>query len=294
MQVFFYMIKIIKQKGVNDLHKDWLNDFLGEIKSPDGAYFFKQASAENMKEVYRYLKKTYPPETLEWVDDANWKKVKVPLSEIQMDRRPGGARETDKVKAIAKAFKDNEKMEPVVLVETPTGKLKVADGYHRTLGCKHAEKATIEAWVGKVEESNGPWDKEMHEKKLNKGPIPKAASEQGDLEKIAFLPTLGRIGMKAVKSVGNSAKNYAKGMTGSGVKAAKSNLSDVKANPISTRQDVSGAKKELFGERVNRAKAFGTTGLVGTAVGVNALDKSLKEQQQQVHEQQPPLNNRFL
>lgn len=120
-----------------------------------------------------YLRKTYPDRVLKWVDDAKWSgPAEVALENIKMDRRPGG-REMDKVKGIAQAFKDNKAMEPVVLVKND-GKYKVADGYHRTLGAKHAGKTTIKAIVGEVEDMKGPWDKEMHDAKLNVG---KAAFE---------------------------------------------------------------------------------------------------------------------
>lgn len=127
----------------------------------------------NKAQVKVYLQKTYPDRVLKWVDDAEWSGPKeVPLESIKMDRRPGG-REMDKVKGIAQAFKENKKMEAVVLVEND-GKYKVADGYHRTLGAKHAGKTTIKAVIGKVDDLKGAWDKDMHDAKLNVG---KAAFE---------------------------------------------------------------------------------------------------------------------
>ena len=73
----------------------------------------------------------------------------------------------DKVKGIAQAIRDGDKMEPVVLVKTPSG-YKIADGYHRTLAFRHAGKKSIEAYVTASESDNGPWVREMHDKKLNK------------------------------------------------------------------------------------------------------------------------------
>lgn len=131
----------------------------------------------NKQQVKEYLRKTYPDRVLKWVDDADWGStwsgpIDVPLEQIKMDRRPGG-REMDKVKNIAQAFKDGKKMEAVVLVKND-GKYKVADGYHRTLGARHAGKTTIKAVIGEVKDLKGPWDKEMHDAKLNVG---KAAFE---------------------------------------------------------------------------------------------------------------------
>lgn len=126
-------------------------------------------SDEAEKEVYDYLKQNYPERTLGWVKEADWNGTEtIPLSEIDMSRRPGG-RDPEKVKGIAQAFRDGKEMEPVVLVRTPENdKLVIADGYHRTLGCQHAGIPGIEAFIGHVEDDEGPWDKEMHDAKLNK------------------------------------------------------------------------------------------------------------------------------
>lgn len=121
-------------------------------------------------QVFNYLKENYPEDCLQWVKDTKWERLdSVPLKDITMARRPGGAREMDKVKGIAGAIKDGKKMEPVVLVKLPNGEIKIADGYHRTLAFKHAGETTINAWMGTVKDQKGPWDREMHEKKLNVG-----------------------------------------------------------------------------------------------------------------------------
>lgn len=138
-------------------------------------------------EVHKYLKQNYPDDCIGWCKDYDWKEKKVPLSKIQMARRPGGARETDKVKGIAEAVKQGKPMEAVILVETPDGKIKIADGYHRTLGHDHADKKTIKSWIAKVSDHKGPWDKEMHEKKLNVGKKAELDLGLSGLEKSALL-----------------------------------------------------------------------------------------------------------
>jgi hypothetical protein len=156
--------------------------------------------------VFEYLKENYPADCLQWVKDTKWSLQKsVPLSDIKMARRPGGARETDKVKGIAQAVKDGKAMEPVVLVKRPDGTIKIADGYHRTLGFQHAGEKSIKAYVGEVKENNGPWDKEMHEKKLNVG-MPKAAFVGGLL---------------------NFGKRMGSGLLGVGKKTAQKELTNV-------------------------------------------------------------------
>ncbi|PGQ88320.1 ParB N-terminal domain-containing protein [Priestia megaterium] len=142
-------------------------------KSPDDVKKFKKKSSDKQKVnalVYNYLKKNYPEECIQWARMVDWKlQEQVPLSKVKMARRPGGAREQDKVKRIAQAIKDGEHMEPVVLVQLPDGSMKIADGYHRTLGFKRAEKKSVKAWVANVPIADGPWDQEMHKLKLNVG-----------------------------------------------------------------------------------------------------------------------------
>ena len=121
--------------------------------------------------VHRYLAKTYPEDTLGWVDQATWDgPTSVPLADVQMGRRPGG-RDMAKVDGIANAIGDNPDgpaAAPVVLVRTPSGKIKVADGYHRTLAHKRIGHKNVPAYVGDVDSEDGPWDREMHDRKLNR------------------------------------------------------------------------------------------------------------------------------
>ncbi|MFE9742944.1 hypothetical protein [Streptomyces sp. NPDC006477] len=115
----------------------------------------------------------YPEEVLEWTHEAKWfGPMDVNLSDIAMARRPGG-RDPDKVKGIAEAIDSGKKMDPVFLVLTPDfrpgeGKLRIADGYHRTLGFQKSNLDSIPAYVAVVDDTKGPWDKAMHDAKLNK------------------------------------------------------------------------------------------------------------------------------
>lgn len=229
--------------------------------------------------VKKYLNQNYPADTLKWVGDTKWVEKDVPLSAIKMSRRPGGPREQEKVKKIAEAFKNNEKMEPVVLVENAKGEIKVADGYHRTLGCKHSGKMTIKAWVGKSAEEAGPWDKEMHQRKLN---VTKAAFDTfEEFEKEAsLLGGVARLGGKMIKSTGKELKNYGSGITGIGAKKAKNNLNTLKASGTAPKAEINAAKKDLFGQRLNQTKAIGLTGIGVAGIGANkALEATAKSQE---------------
>ena len=123
-------------------------------------------------EVYAALKKNYPADTIQWAKRVDWRKSDVPLDNIQMARRPGG-RDLDKVDGIAKAVADGRTMDRVVLVKTPgNDKYEIADGFHRTLAFERADQKTIPAYVAKVTSDHGPWEREMHDAKLNKSAFP--------------------------------------------------------------------------------------------------------------------------
>lgn len=127
-----------------------------------------KASGDTMAAcVYDYLAETYPDTVLDWVTRAEWRRTVVKLEDIDMARRPGG-RDEKKVEAIAEAILSGADMDPVVLVNVHEGKLRIADGYHRTLGFEKAGRFEVEAWVGDVADANGPWDRAMHDAKLNK------------------------------------------------------------------------------------------------------------------------------
>lgn len=136
------------------------------------------AARTKSTEVKRKLAKHYPPSVLKWVDDAEWSgPERVDLDDIAMERRPGG-RDQAKVDGIAKAIvadPSGPAAAPVVLVKTPgDDRLKVADGYHRTLAHRRLGHKGVPAYIGEVDSDEGPWDKAMHDAKLNRA-LPAAA-----------------------------------------------------------------------------------------------------------------------
>lgn len=116
--------------------------------------------------VFQYLADNYPPRYLNWVKGASWRKLYVPLDVLDMDRRPGG-RDYSKVSYFEKAIKGGKELDPIVVVKTSHG-YKIADGYHRTLAAKHAGVKKLKAYVASGVGDNGPWDKWMHEHRINK------------------------------------------------------------------------------------------------------------------------------
>lgn len=130
------------------------------------------AVADRIKRnVHKKLAETYPESTLGWVHEADWQgPQQVNLEDIDMARRPG-ARDNKKTVGIMKAMAAGQQgaNEPVVLVATPSGeKYQIADGYHRTKAREKLGNVAINAYIGKTEEDDGPWQKKMHDAKLNR------------------------------------------------------------------------------------------------------------------------------
>lgn len=103
------------------------------------------------KRVHRYLLRSYPAADVEWALDPaiDWEyDPSVPLDGVNMARRPGGRNE-DKVAAIAGVVGAGASMDPVVLLDFGEPKLRIADGFHRTLGAERAGKGAVPAFVGR-------------------------------------------------------------------------------------------------------------------------------------------------
>lgn len=166
--------------NVRDTNESYTLDQLMQGTEEKTASRLKKISAKDdlKNKVYDYLKENYPEDVLDWVKKANWSIETIPLSEINMSRRPGG-RNMGKVEGIAKAIQNGEKMDPVVLVKQSNGRYQVADGYHRTLGFQKAGEKEIMAYVAEGVGDDGPWDEEMHAKKLNVEPGKKASRFTG-------------------------------------------------------------------------------------------------------------------
>lgn len=133
------------------------------------------ASQDAPDEVVKVLYKNYKPEVLGWVKGASWTRRRVPLSQIAMDRRPGG-RNMAKVDDMARRIRNGERLGPVVLVDGQRdGRYRIADGFHRTLAAKWAGRTYADAWIAhNAVGFDGP---AMHAAKLNVAPGEKAAKE---------------------------------------------------------------------------------------------------------------------
>lgn len=168
--------------GVSVAPQDIPAQMVADLLPPSAKSASPAVGKDLASTVYEALSKVYPAGVLGWVKKASWHYEKsVRLADIDMGRRPGG-RDQSKVEGIAAATADGKPMPPVVLVDTgdPDG-LQVADGYHRTLGAKRAGKATIAAYVATGAGEHGPWEREMHDRKLNQTSTLEADSMTSDI-----------------------------------------------------------------------------------------------------------------
>lgn len=108
-------------------------------------------SGDLAKRVQAYLLRSYPPSEVAWVMDPaiRWTyDPAVKLDDVNYARRPGGRGNGDKVETIASTVAAGASIDPIVLADFGEPKLRVVDGWHRTLGAAHAEEAAVPAFVG--------------------------------------------------------------------------------------------------------------------------------------------------
>lgn len=172
----------------------------GKVKDADGTQP-GDTSQESMEEVLDQLKSDFPPDAMEWIHEATWKgPVRVSLSQIDFSNSDNwrAAHEPDKVdKFVDKIGKGWEK--PIILVKRPgMNKLMVVDGHHRALAYLHHEKSAL-AYVGTVDQVNGPWDEMHDDQKGNPPPGTPIGGGSGPLPPGTGKPAPGQDGTPNVK-----------------------------------------------------------------------------------------------
>lgn len=211
---------------VKDMFDEMLSDALNGLE--------KQANSDKLgQEVFDYLALDYPKETLGWVRQGVWERKNVDLDDIVMGRRPGGAREEKKTEALRKKYENNEKMDPIVLVKTK-GKgerYRIADGFHRTLAKKQTGGKKIDAFVMYTDIREGPWLKEMHERKKSKGKSVSELYQQKEASTSYLSDGLKGRGMTGLRKEANfftGAKNFGKALWGTDARKAKKTFREAK------------------------------------------------------------------
>lgn len=252
-----------------------VNDFLNEALSDALTGLEKQASSDKVgQEVYDYLALDYPKETLGWVRHGVWERKNVDLDDIMMGRRPGGAREAKKTEALREKYENDEKMDPIVLVKTKGEgeRYRIADGYHRTLAKKQTGGKKIDAFVMYTDLKEGPWLKEMHERKKSKGKNISELYQQKEASNMYLKNDLRGRGMSGLQKEANfftGAKNFGKALWGSDARKAKEAFKGAKE----FNKGVDKTIKKTFGGRATRF-ANDISGNAAARAGVDALNST--------------------
>jgi len=115
--------------------------------------------------VYAQLAPDFPPSAIRWVKSAEWSGPgQVSIASIDTSDRDhwNASREPGVVAAkrrkLRKKLAKGEKPKPVILVRRPDGKLLIADGHHRFLAAEAEGLTSVWAYVGTVDEQDGPWN----------------------------------------------------------------------------------------------------------------------------------------
>jgi ParB-like chromosome segregation protein Spo0J len=94
-----------------------------------------------------------------WISDLAWRgPVQLPLARIDYSRSRfwSAAKDPRKVASFAARMRQGWR-KPVVMVQTPSGRLKPVDGHTRLLAAR-VNGTPVDAWVGLAKSEHGTWD----------------------------------------------------------------------------------------------------------------------------------------
>lgn len=131
-------------------------------------------------EVYAVMRRNFPPEALDWVNDAQWTMEIVPLHDVDFDNEKSWAahHEQDRVHHFAQQIESGERVKPPIMVRVPgKHRLRIVDGHHRTLGYRSLGKP-VPAFVGAVPEGDDRWE-ETHSYQVHQGDDPANKGKRG-------------------------------------------------------------------------------------------------------------------
>jgi 8-oxo-dGTP pyrophosphatase MutT (NUDIX family) len=134
-------------------------------------------SATNVgAQVYQQLLENYPPESVEWVKQAEWSGPHgVPWKEIDHDDMDkwAASHEPDRISHFMEKIRAGKHVNPVVIVSDPDGNYIDVDGHHRALAYHGLDKL-IPSWIG-ILESDGDRKamEETHLDQIHEGSHPK-------------------------------------------------------------------------------------------------------------------------
>ena len=143
-------------------------------------------------EVYDVMRRNFPPEAIEWVNETSWTKELVPLHDIDFDNEDSWAahHQQAKVRHFTDRIQAGDAPHPAIMVKTPTHhRLRIVDGHHRALAYRSLGKP-VPAYVGTIEDPTDMRWSETHSSQVHQGadPANKAADGTVSKESVNYRP----------------------------------------------------------------------------------------------------------
>lgn len=141
---------------------------------------------DDAQALFEHLTKhNYDPKVVEWVKGARVHKANVPVSRIQYNGKP---EDPEKVRRMVRQLKSGEELPRILLADTGSGKLRIADGHHRAFASRDAQLTTARAYVlTHVGDSpKEPW-RIMHDQQRAQKPqeTPAEKASEGKVSKVS-------------------------------------------------------------------------------------------------------------
>jgi hypothetical protein len=146
----------------------------------------EKSASSVQDQVYQQLLKNYPPDSIQWVKDADWTgPANIPQDRIDQDAKKTWAayHEPARVDHFEQKIRNGEPVHPAVgvLEPGPDEKIKIIDGHHRDLAYARLG-LPVKMYVGRVSRSSGPWN-ETHSFQFHQG-ASSANKQHADLVKV--------------------------------------------------------------------------------------------------------------
>lgn len=132
--------------------------------------------------VYDQLKDDYNEKDIQFVLHITWiGPVEVPLSSIDFSNKDNwqASQDEEHVQEFADKMKNDNFSKPIILVNNPSNdnKMMIVDGHHRALAALENNEP-VNAYIGQVGSTNGPWDKLHSKQGSNQKSIQKAVVKE--------------------------------------------------------------------------------------------------------------------
>jgi hypothetical protein len=177
----------------------------GQPLMPEGAHL-QTGEHIDAKVVHDQLAQDYQDRDIEFVLHIPWiGPVEVPLSSVDFSNKDNWQASEDdkKVDMFADKMANQNYSKPIVLVNNPSNdnKMMIVDGHHRALAALQNGQP-VNAYVGQVGSTNGPWDR-LHSKQVGSKQASLSSNQKPGIE---MEKEISRQVDKSAKAVGGKTK----------------------------------------------------------------------------------------